>query len=94
MKDERTIVLKNQITIGEVMLDLISNKPNKPYVAITVDGVYSFENKEEAQAFALERGGFFDTRKNISSSESAKKYNNRRWNVKKNINPNFKQKEG
>lgn len=54
-------------------------KKQKPFVARTSDGDYFFSNKEEAQAFALARGGFFDTRENISRSERAKNLSNRRW---------------
>ena len=55
-------------------------KKQKPYVARTIDGDYFFSNKEEAQAFALARGGFFDTQENISRSEKAKNLSCRRWN--------------
>ena len=58
----------------------MENKKNftsyrKPYVARTSDGDYYFSNKEEAQAFALARSGFFDTQKNISCSNKAKNLN-------------------
>ena len=71
MKDERTVILPNQITIGEVMYYQSIPNPKEPYLAITKDGVYSFSNKEEAQAFANARGGFFDTN-NICQSNRAK----------------------
>lgn len=47
----------------------------KPFVARTSDGDYFFETKEEAQAFAIARGGFFDTKRNISRSNKAKNLN-------------------
>lgn len=82
---ERLIVLKNQISIGDIMTELHRNN-KKPFVARTSDGDYFFSTKEEAQAFALARNGFFDTLANISRSEKAKNLR-WRWNDKKtNIN--------
>lgn len=81
MKDERKVVLPNQITIGEVMQYYPIPNPNKPYLAITKDGVYSFSNKEKAQAFANARGGFFDIQENVSRSHKAKNSKRRRANA-------------
>lgn len=36
------------------------SKSQKPFVVYTKDGDYFFQTKEEAQAFAVERNGFFD----------------------------------
>lgn len=57
----------------------ISQQKSKPFVARTSDGDYYFDKKEEAQAFAMARGGFFDTTANISRSEKAKNLNKGRY---------------
>ena len=73
MKDETKVVLKNQISVEEYMIDYLPDNNKKPFIAVTVDGVYSFFYKRQAQAFAMARNGFFDTEKNISRSYKAKK---------------------
>ena len=61
MKDERKIILKNQVIMEEIMSNpLPYPKINiKPFLVMTIEGDYFFETEEEAKQFATKRNGFF-----------------------------------
>ena len=81
MKDERMTILKNQITVEEIMRNILPypEKEAKPFKVMTLAGDYFFKTKEEAQAFATARSGFvIYPQKGSSQPTKDYKFNKRR----------------